>query len=63
MNVDHLLLGRPWLYDNAMKHCGRNNTYKFTHDKKTILLRSAKSVTGTRPGVKSSASNTPTQQL
>ena len=26
MNVDHLLLGRPWLYDNAMKHCGRNNT-------------------------------------
>ena len=26
MNVAYLLLGRPWLYDNIVKHCGDNNT-------------------------------------
>ena len=46
-----------------MKYCDRNNTYKFTHDKKIVLLRPAKPVTGTRPIAKSSASNTPIQVL
>ena len=61
MNIAHLLLGRLWLYDNVVKHYDRNNTYKFTHDKKTILLRPANLVTGTCPVAKSYASNTPTQ--
>ena len=63
MNVAHLLLGRPWLYDNTVKYCSRNNTYKFTHDKKAILLRPAKSVISTCPVAKSFASNTPIQWL
>jgi len=51
----------PWLYDNAVKYCDCNNTYKFTHNKKTILLRPAKRVTGIHQVAKSSASNTPTK--
>ena len=60
-NVAHLLLDHAWLYDNVVKYYGRNNTYKFTHEKKTVLLRSAKLVT--RPIAKSYARNTPTQRL
>jgi len=62
MNVAYLLRGRPWLYDNIVKHYGRNNAYKFTHDKKIILLRFAKPVTGIRPVAKSSANITQTQR-
>jgi len=58
MNVTHLLLGHPWLYNNAVKHCGRNNTYKFTYEKKTNLSRPTKPFTGICPVTKSSASNT-----
>ena len=54
MNVAHFLLGHPWLYDNAVKHYGCNNIYKFTYDKKINLLRPAKPVIGTRPVAKSS---------
>jgi len=60
LNIAHLLLGYSWLYDKVVKHCGRNNTYKFTHDK-IILLRHAKPITGTCPVVKSCASNALTQ--
>jgi len=60
MNDAHLLIGYSWLYDNDVKHCGCNNTNKFTHDKKIILLRSAKPITRTSPVAKSSTSNTPT---
>jgi len=58
MNVAHLLLACPWLYDNVVKHYGRNNIYKFTQDKNIILLRLAKPVTGIHPVAKSYASNT-----
>ena len=63
MNVAHLLLGRSWLYDNIVKHYGHNNTYKLTHNKKTILLIPAKPASSTRPVAESSASNTLTQRL
>ncbi|PRQ55245.1 putative retrotransposon gag domain-containing protein [Rosa chinensis] len=29
MKVCHILLGRPWLYDKKVQHCGYNNTYSF----------------------------------
>ena len=63
MNAAHLLLGRLWLYDNAVKHYGRNNTHKFTHDKRIILLRPAKPVTRICPVAKPSVSNTSTQRI
>ena len=54
MNVAYLLFGHPWLYDNAVKHYGHNNTYKYKYNKKTILLRLVKLVTRTCPLAKSS---------
>ncbi|CAL2238673.1 unnamed protein product [Prunus armeniaca] len=38
MNVAHVLLGRPWLYDRCVKSCGRENTYTFQHEGKNITL-------------------------
>ena len=61
MNVTHLLLDYPQLYDNAMKHCSRNNSYKFTHDK-NIILRPANPFTNTCPA-KSFVGNAPTPRL
>ena len=63
MNVAHLLLGHPWLYENAMKHCGCNNIYKFKHNNTTIFSTSVKSVTRTCPVAKSSDKKSPTHQF
>ncbi|VVA38897.1 PREDICTED: reverse mRNAase, partial [Prunus dulcis] len=41
MNVAHVLLGRPWLYDHRVQNCGRENTYTFQHEGKSITLRPA----------------------
>jgi len=38
MDVYHLLLGRPWLYDQTITHDGYLNTYSFTKDGKKIIL-------------------------
>ncbi|KAK0581717.1 hypothetical protein LWI29_017097 [Acer saccharum] len=43
MEVAHILLGRPWLYDLDVKSFGRANTHMFTHQDKTITLQPAKS--------------------
>jgi len=31
MDACHLLLGRPWLFDNHVTHDGHANTYAFKH--------------------------------
>ncbi|KAJ9553571.1 hypothetical protein OSB04_017616 [Centaurea solstitialis] len=38
MDVCHLLLGRPWLYDRRVKHDGFRNTYTFKKDGLNITL-------------------------
>ncbi|PKA64796.1 hypothetical protein AXF42_Ash016827 [Apostasia shenzhenica] len=41
MNIAHVLLGRPWLYDRDMIHYGRSNTYVFTFKGKKMKLNPA----------------------
>lgn len=38
MDVCHLLLGRPWLYDRRAKHDGFRNTYSFKKDGHHVTL-------------------------
>ncbi|XP_022888993.1 uncharacterized protein LOC111404414 [Olea europaea var. sylvestris] len=38
MDVAHILLGCPWLYDYDFRHFGRDNIYEFVHQRKTIRL-------------------------
>ena len=38
MDVAHLLLGRPWLYDRSAIHRGRENTYTLGSKARTSLL-------------------------
>nr|GEY81822.1 reverse transcriptase domain-containing protein [Tanacetum cinerariifolium] len=38
MDACHLLLGRPWQYDNTVLHDGRSNTYSFMFRGKKIVL-------------------------
>ncbi|XP_028781399.1 uncharacterized protein LOC114737614 [Neltuma alba] len=42
MDVSHILLGRPWLYDHDVTIQGRANNHIFKHEGKTILLRPVK---------------------
>lgn len=38
MDVCHVLLGRPWLFDMRVTHDGFRNTYSFVKDKRKIIL-------------------------
>jgi hypothetical protein len=38
MDACHLLLGRPWQYDQNVHHDGRNNTYSLLVDNVKITL-------------------------
>ena len=38
IDVCHLILGRPWLYDRKVMHNGYLNTYSLTKDGKKIIL-------------------------
>jgi len=38
MDACHLLLGRPWLYDNHVIHNGHANTYAFKHNSRRLTL-------------------------
>lgn len=42
MDVAHVVLGRPWLYDHDVMHCGRENTSVFSVVNKSITLQPAK---------------------
>lgn len=39
MDVAHILLGRPWLYDHDITRFGRSNTYVFMHGGKKMVLK------------------------
>jgi hypothetical protein len=39
MKVAHIILGRPWLYDRDVQHCGKENTYAFSFKNKDIILK------------------------
>ena len=43
MDVAHVLLGRPWLYDLNVTNFGKYNIYSFKYKGKNIILRPAKS--------------------
>ena len=38
MQVEHLLLGRPWKFDRKVKHDGFTNKYSFVHNQRTVTL-------------------------
>ena len=42
MDVAHVLLGRPWLYDLNVTNFGKDNIYSFKCKGKNIILRPAK---------------------
>ena len=42
MDVAHVLLGRPWLYDLNVTNFGKDNIYSFKYKGKNIILRPAK---------------------
>ena len=42
MDVAHVLLGRPWLYDLNVTNFGKDKIYSFKCDGKNIILRPAK---------------------
>ena len=42
MDVAHVLLGRPWLYDLNVTNFGKDNIYSFKYKGRNIILRPAK---------------------
>ena len=42
MDVAHVLLGRPWLYDLNVTNFGKDNIYSFKYKGKNIILRPTK---------------------
>ena len=42
MDVAHVLLGRPWLYDLNVINFGKDNIYSFKYKGKNIILRPVK---------------------
>ena len=39
MNVAHIILGRPWLYDRDVHHCRKENTYSFMLKNQKVVLK------------------------
>ena len=37
MKITHILLGQPWLFDQNVKHYGRENTYALMAGKEFVL--------------------------
>lgn len=42
IDIAHILLGRPWLYDLDVTNHEKENTYVFSYKGKKIILRSTK---------------------
>ena len=42
IDIAHILLGRPWLYDLDVSSLGRSNIYEFKFKRKKIVLKPAK---------------------
>ena len=43
MDVDHVILGRPWLYDLIVTNFGKDNIYSLKYKGRNIILRPVKS--------------------
>ena len=39
MTVMHILVGRPWLYDQDVYDSGKKNTYQFMFNNEKIVLK------------------------
>ena len=39
MQVTHIILGRPWLYDQNVEHNGKKNTYALMVGEKEVILK------------------------
>ncbi|KAL6313102.1 hypothetical protein AAG906_018817 [Vitis piasezkii] len=39
VNQSHIILGRPWLYDRDVHHCGKENTYSFMFKNQKVVLK------------------------
>ena len=39
MSACHLLLGRPWMFDQRVTHDGYHNIYSFIKDRHKIVLK------------------------
>lgn len=63
MDVAHVLLGRPWLYDKNATNFGKDNTYVFTHNGKRIKLAPARPSDHKGTSPKTSHSKTHTKKL
>ena len=63
MDVAHVLLGRPWLYDHNVTSYGKENTHTFKHGGKTILLQPAKPETENKTSLKPNHLNTRNHNL
>ena len=42
MKVSHIMLGRPWLFDERVQHDGYENTYTLVHNGRKKILRPMK---------------------
>lgn len=58
MTATHILLGRPWLYDQDVSSFGRSNTHTFMHKGKKIVLTPRQ----LKPQVESHSTGTLTKQ-
>lgn len=63
MDACHLLLGRPWQYDRDANHRGKENTYNFSFEGRTITLLPSKEINETIPSSVPPASSKPAQSL
>ena len=44
MKVAHIMLGRPWLFDERVQHDGYENTYTLVHNGRKKILRPTKEI-------------------
>ncbi|KAF7844110.1 putative mitochondrial protein [Senna tora] len=63
MDVSHVLLDRPWLYDHNVISYRRENTHAFKHGEKTILLQPAKPKIEPKTSLKSKGHKTKDHNL
>ena len=45
MDIGHILIGRPWLYDHDMEHCAKPNLYSFYRGNEKYILHPLKEET------------------
>ncbi|KAF7801795.1 uncharacterized protein G2W53_040906 [Senna tora] len=63
MDVSHVFLGRPWLYDHNVISYGRENTHAFKYEEKIVLLQPAKHEIEPKISIKSKGHKTKDHNL